>query len=199
MRLSGSTPAASASSRARASYRSRLRVLKELMTRPFAPSSTAQWNQAVAKKAIAELWPNGISEDLVNGQIEQRVGEQLKRMGAPGLATACSASALPRHARRRAAAGEEIAFRGAAAAQARDLVAGRADRAFGGRVPHMEAAADDHHRLVPQRAQPAADGRYPRHRRAAENRRPHRRPLHGRAPTRARWSSRRPCSMKKTQ
>ena len=39
MRLSGSTPAASASSRARASYRSRLRVLEELMTRPFAPSS----------------------------------------------------------------------------------------------------------------------------------------------------------------
>jgi len=35
----------------------------------------------VAKKAIGELWPNGISEDLVNGQIEQRVGEQLKRMG----------------------------------------------------------------------------------------------------------------------
>jgi hypothetical protein len=42
-----------------------------------------QWNQAVTKKAIAELWPNGISEDLVNGQIKQRVGEQLKRMGAP--------------------------------------------------------------------------------------------------------------------
>jgi hypothetical protein len=42
-----------------------------------------QWNQAVAKKAIAELWPNGISEDLVNGQTEQRVGKQLKRMGAP--------------------------------------------------------------------------------------------------------------------
>src|SRR5262249_14239636 len=92
MRLSGSTPAASASSRARASYRSGLRVLEELMTRPFAPSShrapappaanaierqlatRPQWNQAVAKKAIAELWPNGISEDLENGQIEQRVG-----------------------------------------------------------------------------------------------------------------------------
>jgi hypothetical protein len=43
-------------------------------------------DQAVAKKAIAELWPNGISEDLVNGQIEQRVGEQLKRMGAPPTA-----------------------------------------------------------------------------------------------------------------
>ena len=34
-----------------------------------------QWNQTVAKKAIAELWLNGISEDLVNGQVEQRVAE----------------------------------------------------------------------------------------------------------------------------
>ena len=45
-----------------------------------------QWNQTVAKKAIAELWPNGISKDLVNGQIEQRVGEQLKRLSAPPTA-----------------------------------------------------------------------------------------------------------------
>jgi hypothetical protein len=41
-----------------------------------------QWKQAVAKKAIAELWPDGIPEDLVNGQIEQRVGERLKEKGA---------------------------------------------------------------------------------------------------------------------
>jgi hypothetical protein len=45
----------------------------------------SQWKQIAVKKAIAELWPNGIPVDLVNGQIEQRVGERLKHMGAPAI------------------------------------------------------------------------------------------------------------------
>jgi hypothetical protein len=44
-----------------------------------------QWKQALVRKAIAELWPDVIPEDLVNGQIEQRIGERLKRMGAPPI------------------------------------------------------------------------------------------------------------------
>jgi hypothetical protein len=71
-----------------------------------------------------------------------------------------TAAALPRHARRRAAAGEEIAVRGAAAAQARELVACRADRAFGGRVPHMEAA-DDHHEAIGVSRSPDSPSRSP--------------------------------------
>ena len=53
-------------------------IERQLMPRP-------QWKQALVRKAIAELWPNDIPEDLVNGQIEQRVGERLKRMGAPPI------------------------------------------------------------------------------------------------------------------
>jgi hypothetical protein len=53
-------------------------IERQLVPRP-------QWKQALVRKAIAELWPNDIPEDLVNGQIEQRVGECLKRMGAPPI------------------------------------------------------------------------------------------------------------------
>ena len=53
-------------------------IERQLMPRP-------QWKQVLARKAIAELWPNDIPEDLVNGQIEQRVGERLKRMGPPPI------------------------------------------------------------------------------------------------------------------
>jgi hypothetical protein len=53
-------------------------IERQLMPRP-------QWKQALVRKAIAELWPNDIPEDLVNGQIEQRVCERLKRMGAPPI------------------------------------------------------------------------------------------------------------------
>jgi hypothetical protein len=38
-----------------------------------------------AKKAIAALWPDGIPEDFTNPQIEQRVAEQMKKMGAPAI------------------------------------------------------------------------------------------------------------------
>ena len=40
-------------------------IERQLMPRP-------QWKQVSARKAIAELWPNDIPEDLVDGQIEQR-------------------------------------------------------------------------------------------------------------------------------
>ena len=53
-------------------------IERQLMPRP-------QWKQVLARKAIAELWPNDIPEDLVNAQIEQRVCERLKRMGAPPI------------------------------------------------------------------------------------------------------------------
>ena len=53
-------------------------IERQLLPRP-------QWKQALVRKAIAELWPNDIPEDLVNAQIEQRVCERLKRMGAPPI------------------------------------------------------------------------------------------------------------------
>jgi hypothetical protein len=53
-------------------------IERQLVPRP-------QWKQALVRKAIAELWPTDIPEDLVDGQIEQRVGERLKRMGAPPI------------------------------------------------------------------------------------------------------------------
>lgn len=53
-------------------------IERQLMPQP-------QWKQALVRKAIAELWPNDIPEDLVNGQIEERVCERLKRMGAPPI------------------------------------------------------------------------------------------------------------------
>jgi len=47
------------------------------------PLTRQQWKQNTAKKAIAELWPDGIIPgDLTNPQIEQRVAEQMKKMGA---------------------------------------------------------------------------------------------------------------------
>jgi len=46
------------------------------------PLTRQQWKQNNAKKAIIELWPDGIPGDLTNPQIEQRVAEQMKKMGA---------------------------------------------------------------------------------------------------------------------
>jgi hypothetical protein len=46
------------------------------------PLTRQQWKQNTAKKAIAELWSDGVPEDFTNPQIEQRVAEQMKKMGA---------------------------------------------------------------------------------------------------------------------
>ena len=67
-------------------------IERQLMPQP-------QWKQALVRKAIAELWPNDIPEELVNAQIEQRVCEHLKRMGAPPISgdTILRAAAGSRH------------------------------------------------------------------------------------------------------